>query len=120
MKKALLLAIMMIVLSSSCYAENWVQFDDVWSYDSDSIRHMQIGYQDYIKVKIHANTPEGIDAFIVLINFDNHNTFLKQLECFDINGNLIGRKEYDPSSFKSWFNGRQNEKIIEEIVKRAN
>lgn len=56
MKKIMLLAVMLVSICSSCFAE-WFYCDSPWEFDSDSIRNTQPNHF-VLEVRLRSHTPD--------------------------------------------------------------
>lgn len=121
MKRILLLVMLLLTFTiGQASAETWEQLSDTMYVDVDSIKKIQVDYDEIIKATTKSPLKDGgysLDK--TLINIDTKQYCITVMEHYDSLGKLTFKSTVNPKN-KDWWFTSEDPKWIEEIIKRAN
>lgn len=113
-----LLCLVMLWTGIASASPQWEVLDsNGYMVDMNSIKTIQVDYNEIIKANAKENTPSGGHAlYTLMINKDTKERCMAVMEFYDSKGALGTTYTLNPKNPKNWNNG--NREVVEAIINR--
>lgn len=115
----IMLVVALVILCGTCFAEQWDKINKTEWVDLDSIKTIQVDYDDVIKYTLKCDTGQGYLLLYELANNDKRKECIVLMEDYDSSGKLLFSLRHDPKNPKSWRDWTSSWPEIKEVLKRA-